>query len=113
MPLILSEFQRQGLTFTLNFEILAKQLMRLIQEKYPSADRVLTLASQLGISNQLLAQIILFTQMRDAMRHIAPRLFRSNQHRQDLLNAFLDALEELDEQLEDEKEKEDTDEEPL
>ena len=79
--------------------------MRAIQERYPSADKVLQLASLLGISDELIAQVIVFTQMRDALRQVAPKLFRSNQHRQDLLNAFMDAIEELDEQLEEEEEE--------
>ncbi|MEN9343605.1 MAG: negative regulator of type secretion [Chlamydiota bacterium] len=103
MGLMSSAFQKQGITLTLSFEELAKQLMKLVQEKYPSVDRVLSLASQLRASDDILAQIILFTQMRDAMRHIAPRLFRSNQHRQDLLNALMDALEELEEELDEEE----------
>lgn len=113
MGLIRNSFDANGIGRVMNFETLAKQFMRLIQEKYPSADRVLSLARELGLSEEVLAQVIVFTQMRDAMRQVAPRLFRSNQHRQDLLNAFLDALEELEEQMqEDEEEEEEEEEQP-
>jgi type III secretion protein W len=113
MNLISSAFNRQGLQLPtrLTFEMLAKQFMKAVQERYPSADKILQLGVQLGLSEELLAQVIIFTQMRDGMRQVAPRLFKSDQHRQDLLNAFLDAIEELDERLEEESEKEEEEEE--
>ncbi len=113
MNLILSAFERQSLELPmrLTFEMLAKQFMKLIQERYPSADKILQIAAQMGLSDDLLAQVIIYTQMRDGIRQVAPRLFRSEQHRHDTLNAFIDAIEELDEQLEeDEEEKEEEDE---
>ncbi len=80
--------------------------MKAVQERYPSADKILQLAAQLGLSDEVLAQVIIFTQMRDGIRQTAPKLFKSDQHRQDLLNAFIDAIEELDERLEEEAEEE-------
>ncbi len=112
MNLIASAFDRQGmqLPMRLTFEMLAKQFMKAVQERYPSADKILQLGVQLGLSEEILAQIIIFTQMRDAMRQIAPRLFKSDQHRQDLLNAFIDVIEELDERLDEEGKEEDEEE---
>lgn len=108
MQLILSAFERQGLQLPMRitFELLAKLFMKALQERYPSADKVLQLGAQLGLSEEILAQIILLTQMRDGIRQVAPKLFKSDQHRLDVLNAFLDAIEELDEQLEEEEESE-------
>lgn len=107
MSLITSAFQRQGmeLPMRITFELLAKLFMKAIQERYPSGDKILQLGSQLGLSDELLAQVILFTQMRDGMRQVAPKLFKNDQHRQDLLNAYIDAIEELDERLEEEEEE--------
>jgi type III secretion protein W len=109
MSLILQAFARQGLQLPmrLTFELLAKLFMKAVQERYPSADKILQLGIQLGLSEELLAQVIIFTQMRDGVRQVAPKLFKSDQHRQDLLTAFIDVIEELDEQLEEEEEKED------
>ena len=106
MNLIISAFGRQGFPMRLTFEMLAKLFMKAVQERYPSADKILQLGAQLGLSEEVLAQIIIFTQMRDGVRQVAPRLFKSDQHRQDLLNAFIDAIEELDERLEEEEEEE-------
>lgn len=108
MNLINAAFGRMGmqLPMRITFELLAKQFMRALQERYPSADKILQMASQLGISEELMAQVIIFTQMRDGIRYVAPKLYKSDQHRQDLLNAFIDAIEELDESLEEEEEDE-------
>ncbi len=106
MKLIEGSFQNAGLTLRLTFETLAKLFVQLLKERYPSMDKILALAEKLGISEELLAQIIIFTQMRDAIRGVAPKLFRSEQHRQDVLMSFLEALEELEEELEEEEEKE-------
>ena len=105
MNLIASAFERQGLELPMRitFEMLAKQFMKVLQERYPSADKVLQLGIQLGLSEEILAQLIIFTQMRDATRQIAPKLYKSDQHRQDLINAFIRAIEELDEELEKEE----------
>jgi type III secretion protein W len=108
MNLILGAFDRGGLQMPgrITFEMLAKQFMKAVQERYPSGDKILQLGIQLGLSEELLAQIIIFTQMRDGIRQVAPKLFKNDQHRQDLLNAFIDAIEELDERLEEEDEDE-------
>jgi len=49
--------------------------------------------------------------MRDAVRGVAPRLFRSNQHRHDVLMSFIEALEELEDRLEEGAEEEEEEEE--
>ena len=103
-------FNKEYLTFpsNINFEILAKLFVGTIVDAYPSPEKILRLASQLGLESQIVAQIIIFSQMRDAIRKVAPRLFRSEQHRQDLLLTYMSALDELDdiiESLEDEQEE--------
>lgn len=107
MNLITGAFQRNGIPIPsrLTFELLAKQFMRLVQERYPSSDKILQFAIQLALSDELLAHVILLTQMRDGIRQTAPKLFRSDQQRLDLLNAFIDAIEDLDERIEEEEEE--------
>lgn len=108
MNLIDEAFQRAGLLMPgkVTFELLAKLFVQFLGERYPSMDKVLHLAAKLGISTEELAQIILFTQMRDAVRGVAPKLFRSEQHRHDVLMSFLEALEELEDQIEKREEEE-------
>lgn len=110
MKLISSSFDKQGLPMPnkLTFELIARMFMKFLQERYPSADKVLALASELGISDSILAEIIIYTQMRDGVRHIAPRLFKSEQHRQDVLTALLQALEDLEQEMEGEEEEEES-----
>lgn len=108
MPLILSAFKRADLAVPpkLNFENLARIFVALLLEKFINPDRILMAAKILGISEELLAQIIIFTQMRDALRQVAPRYFRNPRHREEMIKAFLDALEKLDKEQEEEEEEE-------
>lgn len=108
MKLMESSFSRYGLMFPsrISFESLAKQFMRYLQERYPSPEKVLAMALLLGIEEEEVAQMIVFTQLRDACRQIAPRLFKTEQHRQDTLRSFMEALEQIEEELEKEEEDE-------
>jgi type III secretion protein W len=107
MRLIASSFDRQGLMLPshINFETLSRLFMRFIQERYPSVDKALLLSQQLGITGEELAQLIIYLQYRDAMRQVAPRLFRDERHRQELLMCFMETLEDLEEKLEEEDNK--------
>jgi len=80
-----------------------------LQERYPSGDKVLQSAGKLGIEKWILAKIIVFSQLRDAIREVAlGQLYRNVQHRDDLYNAIIEALEALEEELDEllEKDKE-------
>lgn len=105
--LIQGSFTRDGLTLPhrITFELLSKLFVELLLERYPSPEKILRFAAQLGISDELLAQIIIFTQFRDAMRGVSPRLFKSDKHRQDLLQALIDTITELDDLLDEEEEE--------
>jgi type III secretion protein W len=89
-----------------DFEKLAKIFVQLLAEKYPSVGRVLQLANQLGISDSIIAQAIIFSNYRDALRFISPRLFKNEKQRQDLLQALIECVSELDEKIEDMEESE-------
>lgn len=108
MALITSAFLREQITLPkqLTFELLAKQFVKLIAERYPSPDKILRLAAILGIGEEIVAQIIIFTQFRDALRGTSPRLFKSDKHRQDLLMTLIETISELDDLLEEEGEEE-------
>ena len=97
----------------LTFELLAKFFNKYIQERYPSPDKVLQIAKDLGVDAEIIAQIIILTAYRDAMRGVAPKLFRSPKHRQDLLMALIETISELDDLLDDEDEEEEEEEQKL
>lgn len=90
----------------LSFELLAKQLMKLLKERYPTSTKIRQLAYALGVGNALDGQVILFSQYRDAMRHISPRLFKSERHRQDFLLSILEALGEIEDEMDEDEEEE-------
>ncbi|MEI8301018.1 MAG: type III secretion system gatekeeper subunit SctW [Chlamydiota bacterium] len=108
MGLIHGEFKRCDLSVPnmVNFQNLAKIFMNILKERYPSVQRILSFAGLLGISEEILAKIIVFTQCRDALRNVSPKLFKSDQHRQDILTTFIETLSELEDKLEDEEDKE-------
>lgn len=102
MSLLYRGFDEQDLYYPkqLTFELMAKLFMALLDDRYPSPVKVIKLAEKLGVSEEIIAQILVFTQFRDAVRNVAPKLYRNVQHKQELLNAYMDALEELEEALE-------------
>ena len=109
MKMIKGQFDRFDLSMPsrINFEALARLLMKLIEERYPTPDKILKQAFTLGIAEELAAQVIIYTQYRDAMRHISPKLFKSERHRQEVLMALMETLSDLEDELnEDEDEDE-------
>ena len=110
MNLLRSSFAHQGLTPSalLSFENMARAFMKFLVERYPSSDKLLAIARQLGFEEDILAEVIVFSQMKDAVRQISPRLYRSEQHKQDVLATFLETLEDLEDQLEEDEDEEDT-----
>ncbi|MBS0655331.1 MAG: type III secretion system gatekeeper subunit SctW, partial [Verrucomicrobia bacterium] len=95
MNLIGFLFERDGLEkpASLNFESISKQFVGLLQERYPTGDKVLQTAGKLGIEKWILAKIIMLSQFRDAIREVAlHQLYRNIQHRDDLFNAIIEAL---------------------
>lgn len=99
MKLIYKQFTNHDLDYPerLTFEVLAQKFMQLIKERYVSADRVKQLAKQLGLTDEAIGQIIVFMQMRDAVRQISPRIYRNQKHKEEVLYAIVEALEELEE----------------
>lgn len=113
MPLVEKMFSKEGLEMPsqVSFESIAKQFMTLASDRYPSAGKVLQLAGKLGIEKWIIAKIIVFSQLRDAIRQVAiNQIYKSLQHRDELYLCILEALEDLEDQLEDLMEKEDEDE---
>lgn len=107
MHFISAEFKRHGLTLSdlLNFEELAKQFMEILQDRYPSGDKIL----QQYLKKWMLSiagDITLLSLYHRALRETSGRLYRSNQHRQELTNAMVDGLEDLYDQEEENEEGE-------
>jgi type III secretion protein W len=103
MRLVQSMFDKESLELPsqLTFESMAKQFMVLAAERYPSAAKVLQLAAKLGIEKYLIAKIIVFSQLRDAIREVAMnQIYKSIQHRDELYMAIIEALEDLEDELE-------------
>lgn len=108
MKMIKRQFDGSELTMPsrVNFDVLARLLMKLLQERYPTPDKILKLAFVLGIAEEFAAQIIIFTQYRDAMRNISPKLFKSERHRQEVLMALMETLSDLEDEMDEDEEEE-------
>lgn len=109
MGLMSKLFENEGMEMPnqLSFESISKQFMVLAGDRYPSAAKVLQLAIKLGIEKWLIAKIIVFSQFRDAIREVAAgQIYKSLQHRDELYMAIIEALEDLEDELEEASEKE-------
>lgn len=112
MNIVYRGFDKNDLFFPkqLTFELMARLFMGLLDDRYPTPIKIIKLSPLMGIEEDIVAQILVFTQFRDAIRNVAPKLFIDNKQKQDLLNSYMDALEELDEALDDDYEEVDEDE---
>jgi type III secretion protein W len=91
------------LSKTLTFEQLAKEFIKLVEERYPSVMKLLKQTEKMGLEEDD-SKIIILTQFRDAIRGLSPRLYKSLRQRQDLLLVILETLEELEEETEEKDE---------
>jgi type III secretion protein W len=96
----------------LNFEVLAKLFFDIAEERYPSAEKIKLLVSRLVtplVNDPLEAthiQIAVLNVIRDMVKEVSPsQLYRSLQHRDDLYLAIIEALEDLEDAVEELEEK--------
>lgn len=110
MGLVSRQFASYQLTMPsrLSFENLAKLFIKILAERYMNPEKILQTARVLGLSEEVAAQIIVYTQMRDAIKQVAPRYYRNPQHRDELSKSFIDTIDQLEDQLEEEEEEEES-----
>ena len=78
---------------------ITKEFMNLVGERYVSPDKVLQAAERLGVRS-IEEKIIVISVLRDAVRQVSlNKVYRSVQHRDELFGAIIEALEELEDQL--------------
>jgi type III secretion protein W len=103
MRLVEKSFGEQNISMPkeLSFESMAKVFMGLAEDRYPTASKVHQTTSQLGIANAPLAKSVVYSQMRDGVREVARDLvFTTVQHRDELWNAIVEFLMDVEDQLE-------------
>jgi type III secretion protein W len=108
MRLIQREFNSYNLLIPprITFDYMARIFVKMLGERFMNPEKIILTAKHLGIAEEKAAQIVIFTQMRDALKQIAPKYFRDPRHREELLRAFIDTLEKLEDELEEEEEGE-------
>ena len=90
----------------INTQTLGKLFMEIIQERYPSREKLLQMAARLVEPmggdrwEALNLRIAVLTIMRDLVKQVSPtRMYRTIQHRDDLFLAVIEALEDLEDDL--------------
>lgn len=112
MSLVQKEFERNGIPLpdSFTFETMTTSFLKLISERYPSLEKVMDHLPFAKLLN-ILGKIVLLNQFRDALPQTSTTfLFRSEQHKEELRKSILDALERLEEELEEIEEEEWTEE---
>lgn len=96
----------------INFKVLAKMFFDLADERYPTAEKVKHYAAKIvdpmtkDLYESVHFKIAVISVMRNMIKEVSPQhLYRSVQHRDDLYNAIIQALEDLEDVLEDIYEK--------
>lgn len=105
MHLMQTLFQKEGMEFPANltFEAMTKQFMNLVGDRYPSSSKAMQTAVKLGLDKWVMAKIIALSQFRDAIREVAmEKIYKSLQHRDECYMALIEALEDLEDELEEE-----------
>jgi type III secretion protein W len=107
MPALKKQFTSYDMAFPahLQFEQLSKQMVKFIADRFFSSDKIQHTAKEFGISEETIAQIIVFSLMRDSLRQIAPRYFRNFRQRDEMFQIFLKAIDDLEDLLEREEEE--------
>lgn len=90
-----------------NFEVVSKLFFDIAEERYPAAEKMKQLTARLvdplstdSLENVYL-QIAILNVMRDMVKDVSPsQLYRSIQHRDDVYAAIIEALEDLEDELE-------------
>lgn len=80
----------------MNYQNLAKLFVKILQDKYPSPEKILYLKHDLKIESSLHAQEAVFSIMCSGLKNISKKLFRNQKHQEELTQCFLMALEALD-----------------
>ncbi len=108
MRLIQREFSSYNLIIPnrLDFEIIARIFVKIIAERFMNPEKILQTAKLLGISEEAAAQMVIYSQMRDAIKQVAPKYFRDPRHREEILRALIDTIEKLEDQMEEEEREE-------
>lgn len=109
MGLMGKMFRQEGIPMPsqLGFEEMSKQFMALVNDRYPTEEKLLNTAQRLGVDKWIRAKIIVLMQLRDAIREVArERIYRSLQDRDKLYEAIILTLENLEDELQELEEME-------
>lgn len=104
MDSLKDDFTRSEIAFPKNigYTDLADTFIACVAEKYPSTTKVLRHLTSLPFSQTTVSKLLICITLREAIRGVPPRLFRSDHHKNNTLMTFLEVINELEEMLEEE-----------
>ena len=106
MRLIQREFASYDLLLPsrIDFEILSRIFIKLLAERFLSPEKIMQTGKLMGTSEETAAQMIIYSQMRDATKQVAPKYFRNQRHKDEIFKAFVDTIDHLEDKMEEEEE---------
>ena len=106
MRLIQREFASYDLLLPsrIDFEILSRIFNKLLAERFLSPEKIMQTGKLMGTSEETAAQMIIYSQMRDAIKQVAPKYFRNQRHKDEIFKAFVDTIDHLEDKMEEEEE---------
>jgi len=91
----------------LSSDVFVRVFLEICNDRYPSSSKVLSATERRFPGLSTSGKIIIISQFRDAVKEVPPnQVYRSLQHRDEVHMAIIEALEDLEDTLEDEEEKE-------
>jgi type III secretion protein W len=102
MNLITAEATAKHLTVppTLAAQPLTEAFMGMVEDKFPSAIKVMQAVGKLGVPDaDPAAQSLIVGQFQQAIRQISPKFYPQDKTRQDLINSLNDAADQLENKL--------------
>lgn len=100
------ELEEREVPKEVNFESLARAFMHIAGERYPTAQKIDQEAKTLNVDRDTAEKMIVLEQMRDAVKQVSTRVYRSPEHRDQVHQVLIECLEEIYDQMEAEAEQE-------
>jgi type III secretion protein W len=104
MGLIQKRFASYNLVYPsrITFELLGRVFIKILAERYMNGDKVIQVFQPLGLAEEAAAKYIICTQFGRALGQVAPKYYRSKQHKDELHKSIFDAIDKIEEEMEEE-----------
>lgn len=104
MGLIQKQFGYYNLVYPtrITFELLGRIFVKILAERYMNGDKLIQVFQPMGLGEEAAAKYIICTQFGRALNQVAPKYYRSKQHKDELQKSIFDAIDKIEEEMEEE-----------